>query len=397
MHGCCIVEHMLIQRSANYGSRIDYILCTPGLRPWIKGGDILEKVFGSDHCPVYVEFHETITTPEGKELHLKDMLNPPDRPPTTAVVYPSDPPRTAPEPPRFATKFFDEFSGKQTTIRSFFGGGAVKRKLVEPSPEPVPSPSSASDTPQAEMANTSVQGPVPAGLTSPALPSTPFGMARAAFDKLDADVDTPSAAPELRRPPSAPPPANPRRRSETVDLTEDDGPAPVASSSTASRVSAALGSRNGLSSLNGKAKGKQRVSGSSQATLASFFAPPASSKVKDPSEERHPRRSQSGSATPAPSLGRFQDDRRGDDSATPGAEEQDLLIAQAIAEAEVEQAEKRAATNAAAAPKWSELFAKKLPPMCTVHHKPCKDYSASRFRHLVMRSSLCSRQDPRAK
>ena len=38
---------LIPRRSANYGSRIDLILCTPGLRPWIKGGDIEPKVFGS--------------------------------------------------------------------------------------------------------------------------------------------------------------------------------------------------------------------------------------------------------------------------------------------------------------------------------------------------------------
>lgn len=366
---------VLIGRSANYGSRIDYVLCTPGLRPWVKGGDILDKVFGSDHCPVYVDFHETVTTAEGKELHLRDMLNPPDRPPTTAVVYPSDPPRTGPEPPRFATKFFDEFSGRQTTIKSFFGGGAVKRKLVEPSPEPVPSPSPAVDTPPTEQADALTQAP-----GSPALPSTPFGMARAAFDKLDAGTEPPPTASWSRRAPSATPPSSSRRRSETVDLTEDDGPAPMASTSTASRISAVLGSRSGSGTQNGKTKGKQKAGGPSQATLASFFAPPATSRAKDQPEERQPRRSQSGSATPVPSAGRA-DDRLVEDA---GAEEQDLLIAQAMAEAEAEQAEKRAATNAAAAPKWSELFAKKLPPMCTVHHKPCKDYSELRRAVLVL-------------
>jgi AP endonuclease-2 len=57
--------------------------------------------------------------------------------------------------------------------------------------------------------------------------------------------------------------------------------------------------------------------------------------------------------------------------------DEDALIAQAIAEADEEKASKRAKTNADAAPVWSNLFAKKLPPLCTVHQKPCKDFSGS--------------------
>ena len=97
--------------SANYGSRIDLVLCSPGLRPWIKGGDIQFKVFGSDHCPVYIDLHETADIPGKGTLHLRDMLNPTGRPPSTAPEYPTVPPRTVPEPPRLATKFFEEISG----------------------------------------------------------------------------------------------------------------------------------------------------------------------------------------------------------------------------------------------------------------------------------------------
>ena len=102
-------------RPSNYGSRIDYILCSPGLRPWIKGGDILAKVYGSDHCPVYLDLHDSIETPTGT-LQLRDMLNPSNRTPSTAPLYPCDPPRTAPEPPRFATKFLEEFSGPANNV-----------------------------------------------------------------------------------------------------------------------------------------------------------------------------------------------------------------------------------------------------------------------------------------
>lgn len=36
-------------------TRVDYILVTPGLIPWIKAADIQASVKGSDHCPIYVD------------------------------------------------------------------------------------------------------------------------------------------------------------------------------------------------------------------------------------------------------------------------------------------------------------------------------------------------------
>jgi AP endonuclease-2 len=57
--------------------------------------------------------------------------------------------------------------------------------------------------------------------------------------------------------------------------------------------------------------------------------------------------------------------------------EEEAQIAQAVAEADQERSEQRAVQKAKAAPVWNELFAKKLPPLCTVHQKPCKDFSKS--------------------
>jgi AP endonuclease-2 len=56
---------------------------------------------------------------------------------------------------------------------------------------------------------------------------------------------------------------------------------------------------------------------------------------------------------------------------------EEALIAQAVAEADQERSEQRAVQKAKAAPVWNELFAKKLPPLCTVHQRPCKDFSKS--------------------
>ena len=96
-------------RPSNYGTRLDYILVTPGLLPWLKDADIQRDVVGSDHCPVYLDFHDSVELPGRGPVQLWDEMNPNRKR--------GEP---LPEPPAFASKFFDEFSGKQQTLNSFF-------------------------------------------------------------------------------------------------------------------------------------------------------------------------------------------------------------------------------------------------------------------------------------
>lgn len=124
----------LSARDTNYGARIDYILCTRGLLPWIKEADIEPSIRGSDHCPIWVELHDEIEVNlidartesgganeaengdgvrngMGKKkgvLKLKDeMLRGRSAGEATSA--------------RIAAKFWDEYSGKQTLLSSFFG------------------------------------------------------------------------------------------------------------------------------------------------------------------------------------------------------------------------------------------------------------------------------------
>ncbi|KAK2598083.1 Class II abasic (AP) endonuclease [Conoideocrella luteorostrata] len=48
-------------RPANNGSRIDYILCSDGLRGWFTAADIQEGLMGSDHCPVFATLSDLVT------------------------------------------------------------------------------------------------------------------------------------------------------------------------------------------------------------------------------------------------------------------------------------------------------------------------------------------------
>ncbi|KAH8171594.1 endonuclease/Exonuclease/phosphatase family protein [Sarocladium implicatum] len=64
-------------RPANNGSRIDYVLCSDGLKKWFSDSNIQEGLMGSDHCPVYADMSSDITI-EGTPRHLLDLVNPSD-------------------------------------------------------------------------------------------------------------------------------------------------------------------------------------------------------------------------------------------------------------------------------------------------------------------------------
>ncbi|KAH7309009.1 Endonuclease/exonuclease/phosphatase [Stachybotrys elegans] len=63
-------------RPANNGSRIDYVLCSDGLKRWCTGANIQEGLMGSDHCPVFATFSDTVTV-DDTQVPLVDLVNPP--------------------------------------------------------------------------------------------------------------------------------------------------------------------------------------------------------------------------------------------------------------------------------------------------------------------------------
>ncbi len=51
-------------RQRNIGWRIDYILASPAIRPWLRHAKIHPEVEGSDHCPISVELHGGVCSPQ---------------------------------------------------------------------------------------------------------------------------------------------------------------------------------------------------------------------------------------------------------------------------------------------------------------------------------------------
>lgn len=63
-------------RPANNGSRIDYVLCTDGLKDWFTHSNIQEGLHGSDHCPVFATTADTVKAGD-KAFPIADLVNPP--------------------------------------------------------------------------------------------------------------------------------------------------------------------------------------------------------------------------------------------------------------------------------------------------------------------------------
>ncbi|KAK0112208.1 Class II abasic (AP) endonuclease [Cadophora gregata f. sp. sojae] len=68
-------EQKINARPGNFGSRIDYVLCSQDWKDWFCESDIQEGLMGSDHCPVYATLREKVDI-GGKEVYVRDIMSP---------------------------------------------------------------------------------------------------------------------------------------------------------------------------------------------------------------------------------------------------------------------------------------------------------------------------------
>ncbi|QIW99295.1 hypothetical protein AMS68_004813 [Peltaster fructicola] len=145
-------EQKINARPGNYGSRIDFILVSESLQSWIKDANIQEGLLGSDHCPVYIDFHDTV----GEQQLLVDLMNP------TGVFLKGERLQEwrIQDVPQFSGRRLPEFD-KRRSIKSMFAAPLTKSASVTEEP---------SDNDVAEQ----IQQPsIPILQPSPALTSSP--------------------------------------------------------------------------------------------------------------------------------------------------------------------------------------------------------------------------------
>ena len=325
-------------RESNYGTRIDYFLVTRGLLPWISGGDIQASLKGSDHCPLYIDLRDDITLESGEVLTLRDAMR--QRPDLT-------------EPPRLASKFWDEFSGKQTVLSAFFGKRSASKDgsdLTSSQPTPPPTQASIPALSQTESTLASV---------SPSI-SKP------------AQAPEPSVEPPKKfRPSQASRSTNPKSSSSTKRKpTEPTAPAP-----------------------SGK---KRKQAGKGQASISSFFSKPAAGPSSSSPQTSQPQEiidldEDDGSSVPPtmptpgsiPSSSQLQSA----DADTADQLDADYRLACALAAESPpspdaspsgSQADDSSRGKEKDREAWSALFARVPPPRCTVHGEPARRYTVNK-------------------
>lgn len=313
----------IMARETNYGTRVDYILITPGLLPWIKHGDIQPTLKGSDHCPIYIDLHDSITDATGQILELKAEMN--------KHILPGH------VSPRIASCNWDEYSGKQKLLSSFFGKGkVVKDGKSETGPDVVASTMSANPPPSSE--------PITLPQATTALESAPA--------KIPSNANISSSQIPETSALSSPSQSNAIKRKKSP-VSEINPAASDAYDSVIKKRQKSKGSSQPIAST--KSTGK-----TGQQTLANFFDKPSVSKVnngaKSSKEAKH------------------LDDQEDSDHqlALKLAEEAELPPSQSTLSSAkaVDPEESKAA--------WSSLFAKTEPPRCTLHNEPARVFTVNK-------------------
>lgn len=285
----------------------------------MKHGDIQPSIKGSDHCPIYIDLHEEIVVPvegragESKTIKLGDVLGA----------------KGEMETPRLAAKYWEEYSGKQTLLSTFFGKGKKTDEMNSPNvPDAV---MTIVNTPAVVIDLDSDPTPPPPS-SSQVAQSTPPSPSQ-----ISPKETQPST---VSSPPSQPPP-NKRK------ISPDDAPP---------------SSRQKLAK---KAKSKTPAG---QATLATFFAQPSTSKGNR-------KRAQEEDLSPwkADDQDQLDADYR---LALELSASQETLLSQSTTVSNINAGPKSSGKQSTTA--WSHLLAPLQPPRCAIHNEPAKELTVNK-------------------
>ncbi|KAJ3533027.1 hypothetical protein NM688_g7341 [Phlebia brevispora] len=303
-------------RETNYGTRVDYILVTRGLLKWIKHGDIQASLKGSDHCPIYIDLYDELRSESGEVIRLRDALKQSGGPQP---------------PPRIATANWEEFSGKQTLLSSFFGR-----------------------TTEANEKGRTIDGTVKKNPLFKARISPPV---RTTGEESVGPVDKRKSPPPAARPSIRP---------------------SASSSSSKKRSHPQLSSSTDTGSTSKKRKKSER----GQATLGAFFAKPkARTEPKFSSEVIEEDDNADPDPDPDPVSG---------SSAAPSSPSEDVLdqlnadyrLALELSASQESASESLSSQSTAESSSkkvaWSNLFTPAPPPKCTAHGEPAKKFTVNK-------------------
>lgn len=167
-------------RPANNGSRIDYILCSDGLKQWFSEANIQEGLMGSDHCPVFTVLTEVLEA-DGKTAYVSDLVNPSD------MIREGQRLRTWSQKDLLplSARLIPEFDGRRS-IRDMFSKGSMG--FAKPQSTEIEQSSSTSSQRTHLIAS-----------TVPATPKSTSSSARSTFEQLVPSVRSPQKTAAVKR------------------------------------------------------------------------------------------------------------------------------------------------------------------------------------------------------
>ncbi|KAF1947293.1 DNase I-like protein [Clathrospora elynae] len=133
-------EQKINARPGNFGSRIDFILCSVAIKDWFQEANIQEGLMGSDHCPVYAVTKEKVhilpkstteTTELEEETHILDLMNPAGMFKEGVRLREYDP---AKDIPPLSGKLLTEFTKRRSILDMFSKKPAIPKPTSKQTP-----------------------------------------------------------------------------------------------------------------------------------------------------------------------------------------------------------------------------------------------------------------------
>lgn len=200
-------------RPGNFGSRIDYILCTAGIKDWFEDANIQEGLLGSDHCPVYATMADCVKR-EGEDVYLLDIMNPEGMYKEGKRLRDWDTKDLLPQ----SAKLLNEFD-RRRSIKDMFTKKPAQ-STVKQTPNLPTSAESVGDTDELPSTQTSTIPPSPSPAATPVRPTA----SSTADSESPSKTASPAALPK-RSAPSASSRPQKKAKTATGKDTGKSGPA----------------------------------------------------------------------------------------------------------------------------------------------------------------------------
>lgn len=203
-------------RPGNFGSRIDYILCTAGLKVWFEDANIQEGLLGSDHCPVYATLADSVER-AGQGVHLSDIMNPEGMYKEGKRLRDWDTKDLLPQSARLLNEF-----DRRRSIKDMFTKKPAQ-PIVKQNPALPTSAESVGDTDEVPSTQKSNVPPSPSPVATPIRPTA----SSTADFKSPSKITSPAGLPKRSAPTAS---SRPQKKVKTATGKDTGKPGPAQSS-----------------------------------------------------------------------------------------------------------------------------------------------------------------------